>query len=191
VKANVASEKALQRDKDALARLLKQAEQGDRSVLPELRRALDANAALWKQYGDLAAQAEASLILLAAGPNLLLSESLQRKLQALKQELGWASASPLDRLLIERVTATWLQVNYYDTLMTQARGASEAQVKLLQQERDASHRRHLTALKTLATVKKLLTPTPSPLDIATRLERNSPAARRGRAVIAGTVAVQN
>src|SRR5262249_60323762 len=90
----------LQGAQDELARLLKRAEQGDRSVLPELREALNADTNLWRHYGDLAAQAEASLILLAAGKNFLLAESLQRKLRALKDELGGESPSPLQRLLV-------------------------------------------------------------------------------------------
>ena len=154
-----------QRARVQLARLLRRAEQGDLSSLPELRQALDSNANLWRHYGDLAAQAEASLILLAAGRNLLLAESLQRKLKALKDELGGESPSHLNRLLIERVTATWLQVSYYDGLLAQAKGASEAQAKMLQRQQDAAHRRHLTAVKTLATVRKLLKPTPSTLEL--------------------------
>jgi len=181
----------LQRAPDELARLLKRAEQGDRSVLPELRKALDADANLWQHYGDLAAQAEASLILLAAGKNLLLAESLQHKLRALKDELGGESPSPLERLLVERTTATWLQVSYFDGLWAQAKGASEAQAKMLQRQQDAAHRRHLTAVKTLATVRKLLTPTPSPIEIATRLEGRRLAGRRGGLAIAGGVPVSN
>jgi hypothetical protein len=165
VAPNEYRETDLQRAQDELARLLKKAEQGDHSVLPELREALDTDANLWKHYGDLAAQAEASLILLAAGKNLLLAESLQRKLKALKDELGGESPSPLDRLLVERVVMTWLQTAYFDGLLTQARGASEAQAKMLQRQQDAAHRRHLTAVKTLATVRKLLKPTPSTLEL--------------------------
>jgi hypothetical protein len=175
---------------DELASLLTRAERGDRTALPELRQALDSNANLWRHYGDLAAHAEASLILLAAGKNLLLAESLQRKLKALKDDLGGDSPSPLNRLLIERVTATWLQVSYFDGLLAQAKGVSEAQAKALQRQQDAAHRRHLAAVKTLATVKKLLTPTPSPLEIATRLEGRRLAGRRG-GVAAGAVAVAN
>jgi hypothetical protein len=109
-------------EQDELAQLLKRAEAGDRSVLPQLQRALDGNAALWRGYGDLAAHAEASLAMLAAGPNLLLAESLKRKLAELKAELGGASPSPLEKLLVERVTATWLQTNYHDSLVAQAAG---------------------------------------------------------------------
>jgi hypothetical protein len=158
----------LQRAQDELARLLKRAEQGDLSSLPELREALDADARIWRHYGDLAAQAEASLILLAAGKNLLLAESLQCKLKALKDELGGESPSSLDRLLVERVVTTWLQTAYFDGLIAQANGASEAQAKALQRQQDAAHRRHLTAVKTLATVRKLLRPALSPVDLALR-----------------------
>ena len=38
---------------EELARLLQRAEQGDLSALPALREVLDANAPLWREYGDL------------------------------------------------------------------------------------------------------------------------------------------
>src|SRR5262249_38613954 len=134
-------ETGLRQAQDELARLLKRAEQGDRSVLPELREALNANANLWQHYGDLAAQAEASLIVLAAGKNLLLAESLQHKLRALKDELCGEAPSPLERLLVERATATWLQVSYFDGLAAQSAGAAEARLKLIIKAQDAAHRR--------------------------------------------------
>jgi hypothetical protein len=97
VKPNEPSEAGQRAGQAELARLLQRAEAGDRSVLPQLQRALDSNAALWRVYGDLAAHAEASLAMLAAGPNLLLAESLKRKLAALKAELGGDSPSPLEK----------------------------------------------------------------------------------------------
>ena len=148
-----------------LAQLLKRAEAGDRSVLPQLQRALDGNAALWRGYGDLAAHAEASLAMLAAGPNLLLAESLKRKLAALKAELGGASPSPLEKLLAERISTSWLQVTYFDGLLAQAGGAGEARLRALQRQQDAAHRRHLAGIKQLALVRKLLRPAPSPLEL--------------------------
>jgi hypothetical protein len=73
---DVKTEVDLQKEVEALARLQKRAEAGDKSVLPQLRRALDANPDVWQSYGDLALQAEAALGLLAAGPDLLMAESL-------------------------------------------------------------------------------------------------------------------
>jgi hypothetical protein len=160
-----------------LAQLLKRAVAGDLAVLPALCQVLADNPQLWKGYGDLAAQAEGALIRQAAGSNLLLSESLIRKLAALKEELGGESPSPLERLLIERVTACWLQVAYYDTLVVQARESSPARLKMLQGLQDAAHRRHLSAIKTLATVRKLLRPPLSPVDVAARLDGERPRVR--------------
>jgi hypothetical protein len=153
---------------EELARLLHRAEQGDYSVLAKLRAALDGDARLWAHYGDLAMQAIGSLIQLAAWPNLLLAESLLRKVQALKEELAGESPSALDKLLAERVAATWLQANYFDGLMAQAQAASEGRSRLLQAQQDAAHRRHLAALKTLAVVRKLLKPAVSPVELALR-----------------------
>ena len=165
MRPNEPSEADRQAGQADLAQLLKRAEAGDRSVLPQLQRALDGNAALWRGYGDLAAHAEASLAMLAAGPNPLLAESLKRKLAALKAELGGESPSALERLLIERVTATWLQTNYHDGLLAQAAGAGEARLKVLRQMQDSAHRRHLASLKQLAVVRRLLRPAPSPLEL--------------------------
>ena len=148
-----------------LAQLLKRAEAGDRSVLPQLQRALDGNADLWRGYGDLAAHAEASLAMLAAGPNLLLAESLRRKLAELKAELGGESPSPLEKLLAERISTSWLQVTYFDGLVAQAGGAGEARLKVLRQMQDGAHRRHLAGIKQLAVVRRLLRPAPSPLEL--------------------------
>jgi hypothetical protein len=176
---------------DELAALLKRAEQGDRSVVPAMQRALDENPAIWRHYGDLAAQAEAALVTLAAGANLLLADSLMRKLEEMRRELIGETTSPLEALLVRRVTATWLQVSYYDGLRAQAAGAGEARLKMLQLQQDAAHRRHLTAVKTLATVRKLLTPSLSPLEVATRLDRASPGMRRGRERVTGRVPAHN
>ena len=180
-----------QQGQEALARLLKRAEQGDRDVLPELRQALDADANLWRYYGDLALQAEAALIRLAAGANLLLAEALQRKLHAMSKELTSESTSPLERLLVQRVTATWVQVSYFDALMTQSSGSSEARTRMLLRQQDAAHRRHLAAVKTLATVRKLLKPSPSPVEVASRLDRSAQTSRCDRGAIAGTMPAGN
>jgi hypothetical protein len=166
-----------------LAELLKRAEAGDLAVLPALRQVLTDNPELWQGYGDLAAQAEGALIRVAAGSNLLLTESLLCKLADLRQELGGESPSPLERLLIERVVACWLQVSYYDTLLVQARESSPARLKMLQGFQDAAHRRHLSAIKTLATVRKLLRPPLSPVDVATRLAGERPPVRLHKAPV--------
>ena len=165
---NPQAEAGPRQGEDELARLVGRAERGDLTVLPALREALSSHPHVWQEYGDVSLQAEGALVRAAAGRNLLLAESLLFKLRALKAELGGESPSPLEKLLVERVTATWLQASYYDGLVAQSPGASDARLKALQRQQDAAHRRHLAALKTLATVRRLVTPPPSPLQMLRR-----------------------
>jgi hypothetical protein len=192
VAANQPAEGEQQADQGQAARLLEKAERGDRSVLPELRRLLQDHPDLWRGYGDLGLQARAAMIQQTAGKNLLLAESLLRKAAAMKDELAGESAPPLERLLADRVVATWLDVNYQEALLAQSAGAGEARSKMIERRQDAANRRHLAAVKMLATVRKLLTPAASPVDIASRLGGQNPAVRRGReGVIAGKVPLSN
>jgi hypothetical protein len=119
-----------------------------------------------------------------------LDESLKRKLQALKAELG-AASSAAERLLVEQVTITWQQTHYYNSLMAQAGAASPARLKTLQALLDAAQRRHLASLKALAAVRKLLRPGPSPVQVATRLGSPAAGTRGGREGVARTVGVSN
>ena len=109
---------------ERMRRLLERAERGDRSALPALEMLLDATPEVWRAYGDLARVAEDAWVELVAGPNLLLKESLRRKLAELKSELlSDPAASPLEQLLVERVAAGWLQTAYADAAAAQ-RGRS-------------------------------------------------------------------
>ena len=139
-----------------LGRLLEAARRGDAEVLPALRVALDENPELWRFTGDLAAHAERGWVELAAGPDLLAREALTRQLAALKTELAGPAPTPLERLLVERIAATWLQVNYADAIAAQARDVSVKQAGLALERQDRAHRRHLAAVAALATVRRLL-----------------------------------
>lgn len=155
---------------ERLQLLLTRAEAGDLSTLPELRRVLDQDRSLWEHYGNLAQQAQAGLIKLAAGSNLLLSESIIRKQSALKAELAGDSTDPVVRALAERAAICSLQVGFFDGLLAGSKGSTVAQLRPLQVQLDGANRRYLNALKTLATVQKLLRPTLSPLAVATRID---------------------
>ena len=159
--------------------LLERAERGDRSVLPALEMLLDAKPEIWRTYGDLARVAEDAWVELVSGPNLLLKESLRRKLAELKSELlSGPSASPLEQLLVERVGAGWLQTAYADAAAAQAREKALDLAQLEQQRRrqERAQKGYLAAIRTLATVRKLLATT----DVRTAGRRES-SGRSGRA----------
>ena len=150
---------------ERLQSLVKRAEQGDESALPELRVALDANPWIWERYGDLAQQSQAAWLQLIAGPNLLLRESVERKAAQLRAELAGPGPSPLEKLLVERVIACWLQVQYADAAYAQQTSPSPGQHTAALKRQAGSHQRYLHAIKTLATVRKLLKPAPSTLEL--------------------------
>ena len=155
--------------------LLERAESGDRSVLPALEMLLDATPEVWRAYGDLARVAEDAWVELVAGPNLLLKESLRRKLAERKSELlSGQSASPLERLLVERVGAGWLQTAYADAAAAQARKKPLHLAQLEQQHRrqERAQKGYLAAIRTLVWVRKLL---------ATADVRTESSGRSGRA----------
>ena len=101
---------------------------------------------------------------LVAGADLFLRETVLRKLHDLRAELLTNSTSPLERLLVERIVACWLQTHYADALYAQARceDATAAVRKELLQRQESTHRRYLAAIKQLALVRRLLVPSQMP-----------------------------
>jgi hypothetical protein len=141
-----------------LRALVDRAQAGDASTLPALRDLLRDPGMVDSLGGDLAGQAERSLINAAAGKNLLFREALVRKLELLRADLGGAQPTPLERLLVSRVVACWLQVQIADTQYAQADNLTVAQGDYYQRRQDRAHRRFLSAVRTLALVRRLALP---------------------------------
>ena len=159
---------------DEIRAVVGRAKQGDASVLPRLRELLTHHPALWKHYGDLAAQAEAAWADLAAGTDLHLRECLLRRAEALREELAGPAPSPVERLLVERVVACWMQMAYFDALEAQSLG-TEAKPRLAAyraKRQEQAHRMYLTSLAALTTLRKLL-PT-SPMKVQTSPTGDAP-----------------
>jgi hypothetical protein len=66
------------------------------------------------------------------------------------------------------VVACWLQVEYADAAYAQLQGPSPAQHAASLKRQAGAQTRYLHAIKTLATVRKLLRPALSPVDLALR-----------------------
>ena len=148
----------LETDKDTFE-LLEQAEGGDESVLPALREVLNRDPELVSWCGDPARIAERDLIDVMAGTNLLAKEAAPRKLKAMKEELAGPSPTPLERLLAERVVACWLQLQYAEKIYAQNLGDfTMAQSEYHQRRLDRLHKRYLSAIRTLAQIRKLGVP---------------------------------
>jgi hypothetical protein len=164
---------AAQAATDELKALLARAERGDLTVLSRLREVLDNHPEIWEHYGNMSAQAEGALVKLAAGTNILFSESLIRKQAALRKELAGPDADRLERALAERAALCHLHVCYWDAMVAQGKGNDAARLNAVRKHQDSAHKRHLDAVKMLATVRKLLRPARSPLDMLTPVEEQS------------------
>jgi hypothetical protein len=138
--------------------LVQRARQGDKAVLPELRRLLDERPDLWQQAGDLALQARTVWLALLAGPDLLLRESIERTLHKLEAELSGSAPTALERLVVARVLAGWLQAEYADAACAQAKAAkaSPGLLRDLQHRQESAQARYLAAIRMLATIRRLL-----------------------------------
>jgi hypothetical protein len=176
---------ATQAATDEMKRLFARAQKGDLAVLPQLREVLDANPKIWEHLGNLNSQAEAALIKLVAGKDLLFGESMFRKQGSVVNELAGPDASPLERALAERAALASLHAAYFDSVVAQSKGIDFARLNAVRKHQDSSHKRFLDAIKMLATVRKLVQPARSPLEMLTPVEeRPEPAAvtrARGRA----------
>ena len=161
-----------------LRQLLDRARQGDRTALPALQDLLDERPQLWRHCGDVGRVAQADWIDLIAGHDLLTRQSLKRQVEQHHAELAGPEASPLERLLIERIVCCWMQVSHADSAVANLKGESRtiAQLDLMQKRQERTQRSYLAAIKALATVRKLITPTAAPA--TTAAEENAP--ERGR-----------
>ena len=152
---------------------------GDFSVLPELKRALADHPELTERLGDLVAHVERGLVALVAGPSLVASETVTAHLAKTRDELGDADAPPLEKLLIRRLVLCWLACHAaeIDRAGLLPNGSGEL-LKMADKRVDRAHGRLMSATKTLATVRRLVTP-------AFRLVGGAPPMTGGRSTRAG------
>jgi hypothetical protein len=147
-------------DVEDVQRLLEKAQNGDASTLPALRKILENANAVDQIGGNFAEQAERLLLKAAAGENLLFEELVKRKMELLRAELGGPNSTPLERLLAERIVACWLQVQDADARYAQSQSTNLSWEggTYYQRRMDRAHKRYLSAIKTLAVVRKLAVP---------------------------------
>ncbi len=80
-----------------------------------------------------------------------------RRVDELRAELLGVQTSPLERLLVERIVASWLQVRYFDTAVALAtEGVPTTQARFMDLQLHRVSKRHTEAIRALAEVRKLL-----------------------------------
>jgi hypothetical protein len=146
---------------DETLKLLRRARKGDQSCLPELGALFadgERGARLLDIYGSPAKWLEAELTRQAAGSDLAVFEATERKLAEVRDELAGPNPTAIERLLAERAAICWFLVNRYESNYANAKDLTIRQGVYHQERIDRAHRRYLSALKTLAAVRKLALP---------------------------------
>ena len=143
---------------DEMQQFIDRAQRGDETTLPVLRKLLNEARNVDTFGGNLAQQTERTLIEAAAGKDLMFKEALTRKLELSRAELSGPAPTPVERLLVQRIVTCWLQLQDADVRFAQAKDLSIAQADYHQRRINHAHKRFLSAVKTLATVRRLAVP---------------------------------
>lgn len=140
-------------------RLLQRMQGGDPTALPALRRLLNESPEQWNALGNMAMQAWHAWADLAAGNNEVIREAVWRWMEALTLELSGPSPTNLERLRITRVVLCGVQVHYADMMCAQTTKVTVQRAEYFQRRQDCAHRRYLSAIRSLAAVRRLQLPT--------------------------------
>lgn len=141
---------------DALAK----AREGDPSKINPF---YDRNAALVQFIGDQMLRAEKDILKYwgeaGKGPEMYL--------ESMRDELGYATAGGLQRLLIDRVVVCWLRVQQAEHIRTSKdkEGVGIQSSRYFDRRLEMAHKSFLSACKTLAQVRKLLKPAVTQVNI--------------------------
>ncbi len=144
-----------------LDELTKRAEEGKEGAMPALREILEENPDLAWRLANFARAAENIVLkeLTRLAENPVTEEAMRRQLAAMREEIAGDDPSPLARLLAERIVTTWMQVQVFESIcISDLQNLATSRADHHQRHLDRAHRRHLSAIRTLAQVRKLLKP---------------------------------
>ena len=114
---------------------------------------------MWRQLGDLARTATEGLIDAASRYDAAKRESVKRGAEHLKNELGYSTASAIERLAIEQVVLCW--VAFYNVQETHTRAkfegesVSRSRIEFWDKQLTAAQQRYFRAMEGLARIRKL------------------------------------
>ncbi len=133
---------------------------GDERALAVLRKQLKSKSAksFVNYTWDMARQLEMSLLKSMFGDQLGSREMVMQHLHEMREELGWETSPRMEQILIDRVVLTWLYVHMLELQLAQTENLSNSRIKLFELRIEKGQRRHLKAIKMLATVRKMALP---------------------------------
>ncbi|HUY32084.1 MAG TPA: hypothetical protein VMV69_04830 [Pirellulales bacterium] len=147
------------------------AKYGDKTALPAVRELFNERRE-FRDFcgGDLAKTAIDTLLALRFGEQLASQEAVRHKMAELRAELMGEHPSALERLLVERVVVCWLHAYHADEQTCNMGSITLPWAEYRQRNQDRAHRRYLSAMKTLGTVRRLALPIKLDVNLAATVE---------------------
>ncbi len=138
--------------------LLDAAQGGDSGALETLKGQYMDTPRFWDALSQQVCRTEKQVLRGFVGEDMLTRELYERRLEAMRGELAGPAATPLEQLLADRIALCWLHVQHAELRYSQRVSVTLEQADHYQKCIDRAHKRYLSAIKTLATVRRLQVP---------------------------------
>ncbi len=153
---------------------LQRAHDGDEEAIAEVEKSLELIPSIARKWGNLNLWVEQGFLERATGGTPVEKKSVTLTLKQMREELAGPNPSPLELLGAERVASCWLQLHYGELIYEQNLGKITLEQDNYYQKRlDRLHRRYLSAMRSLAQVRKLLKPKVAQINIGEKQQINT------------------
>lgn len=133
----------------------KKANAGDARARKVMRIYLDSHPEVWTKLGNLAGYAETALIEAASGGEWLVSEAIRKEAARMRHELAGPEPTPLERIAVERIVMTWLQLQHTQIRFTKSQ-RDLGWAKYWLRRLEVADKLHRSAIAALTLIKDLL-----------------------------------
>jgi hypothetical protein len=141
--------------KEDFLSLAQRVKKGDTIALPAFRQLLQQTG--WADSAGNVAKHIQQRLIAKFSPDPAHREVVSCTTDQLRSELNGPNPSPLESLLVERIITCWLHLHYLEMLQTGEQDALATR-EYLERSIDRAHKRYLSAIKALATVRRLAVP---------------------------------
>jgi hypothetical protein len=162
---------------ESLKDLITRGHGGDEEAIAERGTVLERIPSIARKFGNLNVLVEEGFVERTASNDPFRQKALRINLETMREELAGSNPSPLAKLGAERVASCWLQLHYAELIYNQSLPKLSLEQDDYHQKRlDRLHRRYLSAMRSLAQVRKLLKPKVAQINIGEKQQINTGAA---------------
>jgi hypothetical protein len=169
--------------RDQFEAILAKAERRDEKAIEQLRAIIRANPEAFAPLGDLAEHCSRLIVNQIMRDNVAAQASLLLNARELEKSLGIENCSPTERLLIQRITMSWLDLQHAQFESSQDRDSKTDQ-KYFDGRLEKAQKRHADAVLNLERLRAIRgkttqaevppkTPTSEPQTVAEIMERHT------------------